>query len=180
MSGSGALCDHGRVELRDVTKEDLPLYRRMMTDPLVMAELGGPLPAEGLRDKWEEIVASVRDGSVWYQAIVPDPGSDETAGTVCVWKHAWRGDQIGEIGWMVVPEWQGRGLASGAVRAVLDRARSEKRWGVIHAFPGVTNDASNAICRKAGFERLEALDFEYAGRVLRCNHWRVDPSRVRS
>jgi RimJ/RimL family protein N-acetyltransferase len=168
------------VELRDVTTDDLPLYRRMMTDPLVMAELGGPLPVEGLREKWEEIVASVRDGSVWYLAIVPEPGSDETAGTVCVWTHEWRGGQIDEIGWMVVPERQGRGLASGAVRAVLDRARSESRWGVIHAFPGVTNGASNAICRKAGFEQLEALDFEYAGRALRCNHWRVDPSRVRS
>ena len=112
-----------------MTMEDLPIYRRMMTDPLVMAELGGPLAEEGLREKWQGIVDSVRDGSVWYLAIVPNADSDETAGTVCVWEHEWRGDQINEIGWMVVPEQQGRGLASGAVRSVLDRARAENRWG---------------------------------------------------
>jgi RimJ/RimL family protein N-acetyltransferase len=162
------------MELRDVTMEDLPLYRRMMTDPRVMSELGGPLAEEGLREKWEGIVDTVHDGSVWYLAIVPDPESDETAGTVCVWKHEWRGEQINEIGWMVVPEQQGRGFASDAVRSVLSRAHAENRWGVIHAFPGATNGASNAICRKAGFEQLEVLDFEYAGRLLRCNHWRVD------
>jgi RimJ/RimL family protein N-acetyltransferase len=169
-----AAWDHGRVELRDVTVEDLPLYRRMMTDPRMMAELGSPLAEEGLREKWHGIVDSVRDGSVWYLAIVPDPESEETAGTVCVWEHEWRGNRINEMGWMVLPEHQGRGLASNAVRCVLDRARAENRWGAIHAFPGVTNGPSNAICRTAGFEQLEVLDFEYADRLLRCNHWRVD------
>jgi RimJ/RimL family protein N-acetyltransferase len=161
------------MELRDATADDLPLYRRMMTDPQMMAELGGPLPAEGLSEKWDGIVASVRDGSVWYQAIVPGPG-EEAAGTLCVWEHQWRGEPMNEMGWMVLPEHQGRGLASGAVRAMLERARAEDRWGVIHAFPGVTNAASNAICRGAGFEHVETVDFEYAGRLLRCNLWRVD------
>jgi RimJ/RimL family protein N-acetyltransferase len=162
------------MELRDVTKDDLALYQRMMTDPGMMAELGGPLPVEGLREKWQEIVDSVRNGRYWYLKIVPDPATSEAAGTICVWGHEWRGESINEIGWMVVPEHQGRGLASLALRAVLDRARDEGRWGEIHAFPGVTNRASNALCRKAGFVQQGTLDFEYAGRQLRCNHWRVD------
>jgi RimJ/RimL family protein N-acetyltransferase len=75
---------------------------------------------------------------------------------------------------MVMPEHQSRGVASAAVREVLDCVRSGGRRTVIHAFPGVTNGASNAICRRAGFEQLEIHDFAYAGRLLRCNHWRVD------
>jgi RimJ/RimL family protein N-acetyltransferase len=75
---------------------------------------------------------------------------------------------------MVGPAFQGRGLASEAVGAVLERARAEERWGVIHAFPSVTNGPSNAICRKTGFSKVEEVDFEYAGRILRCNHWRLD------
>jgi RimJ/RimL family protein N-acetyltransferase len=162
------------MELRDLSIEDLPLYERMLTDPGMMAELGGPLPRDGLWAKFQEVVASVQDGSVWYFKIVPDEGTGEAAGTVCVWEHEWMGARINEIGWMVLPVYQGRGLASQAVRAVLERARSEGRWDVIHAFPAISNAASNAICRKTGFIHLEECDFEYAGRILRCNNWQVD------
>jgi RimJ/RimL family protein N-acetyltransferase len=162
------------IELRDITMDDLELYRTMLLDPGMMSELGGPLPAEGLEDKLRSIVADVRAGSVWYFTIVPDPDSRTAAGTICVWSHTWRGESINEIGWMVLSSFQGRGLAGQAVRSVLDRARSEGRWDVIHAFPGTTNVPSNAICRRAGFSLVEQCDFEYAGRTLRCNHWVVD------
>jgi hypothetical protein len=35
------------VKLRDVEPDDLGLYVRMRRDPVMMAELGGPLPREG-------------------------------------------------------------------------------------------------------------------------------------
>lgn len=116
---------------------------------------------------------------MWYFKIIPDGAPDTPAGSVCVWEHTWNGESINEIGWMVLPAFQGRGLAGEAVRSVLDRARSEERWDVVHAFPATTNGASNAICRKAGFSKIEECDFEYAGRMLRCNHRRVDVRRVR-
>jgi RimJ/RimL family protein N-acetyltransferase len=71
---------------------------------------------------------------------------------------------------MVLPAFQGRGLAGEAVRSVLERTRSERRWDVIHAFPATTNGPSFAICRKAGFLKVEECDLDYAGRILRCNH----------
>jgi RimJ/RimL family protein N-acetyltransferase len=161
------------MELRDITMEDLPLYERMLTDAEVMAELGGPLPREGLRDKLGEIVEGVERGDTWYSVIVPDEGGPG-AGTVCIWEHEDRGERLQEIGWMLVPEHQGRGLATAAVRAILDRARADRRWSAIHAFPGLTNGASNAICRKTGFTHVGEADVQYAGRTLRCNHWRLD------
>jgi RimJ/RimL family protein N-acetyltransferase len=88
----------------------------------------------------------------------------------------WRGQTINEIGWMLLPEFQGRKLASEAVRLTLERARAEGRWDVIHAFPGVTNGPSNGICRKLGFSMQEEVEVEYVGRPLRCNHWVLDPS----
>jgi hypothetical protein len=39
----------------------------------------------------------------------------------------------------------------------------------------VENAPSNAICRKLGFELLEACDFEFPpGHHMRCNDWRLD------
>lgn len=167
------------MHLRDVTMADLPLYRALLTDPATMAELGGPLPEGGLEDKLRSIVDEVARGEVWYSVILPDDG-DDPVGTVCIWEHDENdgaGERISEIGWMLLPSHQGRGFASAAVRMIVDRARSERRWGPIHAYPGVTNAASNAICRKSGFRLLDERPIVYAGRTLRCNHWVLEPDR---
>jgi hypothetical protein len=52
---------------------------------------------------------------------------------------------------------------------------ADGRWGAIYAFPSVTNAASNAICRTLGSRLVDTTDFEYRGRTLMCNHWRIDP-----
>lgn len=165
--------ERDEVVLRPITRGDLPLYEELLVDPATMAELGGPLPRHGLADKLGRIVEEVEAGRTWYSVIVPEDGADP-AGTVCVWSHDWNGKEINEIGWMVLPRFQGRGLATRAVRAVLRRAGGEARWDVIHAFPAVTNAPSNAICRKTGFSLVGQAEIDYAGRTLRCNHWRVD------
>jgi RimJ/RimL family protein N-acetyltransferase len=161
------------IALRPITMGDLPLYEELLLDPATMAELGGPLPPDGLADKLRRIVQDVEAGRTWYFVILSD-GDADPAGTVCVWGHHWNGSQISEIGWMVLPRFQGRGLASRAVRTVLRRAGGEARWDHIHAFPAVTNAPSNAICRKTGFRLVGQADIDYTGRTLRCNHWRVD------
>ncbi|HXF35689.1 MAG TPA: GNAT family N-acetyltransferase [Actinomycetota bacterium] len=162
------------VELRDITMDDLPLYEALLTDPAMMSELGGPLPREGLEEKLQGIVDGVRAGTNWYSVVLAD---GVPAGTVCVWESEWEGRPASEIGWMVLPAFQGRGLATRAVRLILERADLEGRWGPIHAFPGVTNAASNAICRKTGFRFVGREGVTYAGRTLRCNHWVRRPAR---
>jgi len=45
----------------------------------------------------------------------------------------------------------------------------------MHAFPSVDNAPSNAICRRLGFELLEACEFEYPKEhFMTCNDWRLD------
>ena len=161
---------HANV-LRPLTLEDHDLYERVYTDPAMWAELGG-VPVQDMADKLERDVRLVEEDRHWVFVIHTDEG--EPAGTVAVWDHEWNGETIDEIGWMVLPEFQGRGLASKAVDATLERARAEGRWAVLHAFPGVTNAASNAICRKAGFTLTETLDYEFRGNVLHTNHWVLD------
>ncbi|HEX2025721.1 MAG TPA: GNAT family N-acetyltransferase [Actinomycetota bacterium] len=165
--------ERDEATLRPITNDDLPLYEELLVDPATMAELGGPISRDGLAEKLRGIVEDVEARRTWYFVILPDDEA-EPAGTVCVWSHDWNGQEISEIGWMVLPRFQGRGLATRAVRTVLRRAGGEARWDVIHAFPAVTNAPSNAICRKTGFSLVGQADIDYAGRVLRCNHWRVD------
>jgi RimJ/RimL family protein N-acetyltransferase len=162
------------MELKDLSLDDLPLYEGLHCDPQMMAHLGGSWAKERMPEKLKRDVETVAAGTAWVFKIIPDEDSGRAAGSVCIWENVWQGESINEIGWMVLTPFQGRGVASRAVRAIMDRARSEGRWDVIHAFPGIANAASNAICRKMGFSLLGEVDLEYAGRPLRCNHWRID------
>lgn len=154
------------MKLRPITEADLDLYRALVTDPEVMHELGGPLPEEGLREKVAELSADAAAGRVWFDVI--EVGG-ERAGTICIWDH----DGVTEIGWMLAREHQGKGHGTRALAAILERARAEGRWREVHAYPGVTNGPSNALCRRAGFELLGELEVVYKGRPLRCNDWRL-------
>lgn len=164
------------VGLRDVSLDDADAYVRMRCDPDMMAGLGGPLPRAGVEDKVRRDVRSAAEDTDWIKMIVPDatdPGV--VAGTVTLWSHEADGERISEIGWMVLPAFQGRGLAKRAVRMLLEAARDDGRWGVVHAFPGTTNLPSNGICRALGFRFVGERDVDFAGRLLRTNHWAVDP-----
>jgi hypothetical protein len=75
---------------------------------------------------------------------------------------------------MILPQFQRQGLASKAVCAILNKARSERRWDVNSAFTSTTNVLFNSIYLKMGFSQIEECELGYAERVLRCNHWRLD------
>ncbi|HEX3678911.1 MAG TPA: GNAT family N-acetyltransferase [Galbitalea sp.] len=166
-----------RMLLRDVEPADVDAYVRMRCDPAMMAELGGPLPRNGIEAKLDTDVRKTRADDYWVSMIVPDLAApDIVAGTVGLWSHE-DGDDAGltEIGWMVLPEFQGQGYAKRAVRAVLERARDDGRWGVVHAYPGVSKAASNALCRSVGFTFGGERTVPFAGRELHTNHWLIDP-----
>lgn len=158
------------MQLRQATLEDEWLTVAMETDPQVMAELGGPWSEEQARAAHRRRIASIAEHGTWWLQIVPD-SSIGPVGTIGVWSSEWSGEPISETGWMILPEHQGKGYASAALAALLERARQDPRWGDIHAFPGVTNGPSNGLCRKFGFEHLDEVTVDYAGRILRCNRW---------
>jgi RimJ/RimL family protein N-acetyltransferase len=160
-------------ELRPLALDDLALYERIYTDPRMWAELGGVVPQD-MKAKLERDVASVQADRHWVFVIVA--GDGVAAGTVSLWDHEWHGETIDEIGWMVLPEHQGRGLAGASVAEALRRADEAARWQLLHAFPATTNAPSNALCRKLGFALRDALDYTYRGRSLRVNHWVRDRS----
>ena len=88
----------------------------------MMTELGGPLPREGIDDKVARDVRAAAAGEEWIKMIVPgETAPDLVAGSVALWSHDNDGGEpITEIGWMILPEFQGRGLAKRAVRMLLE------------------------------------------------------------
>ena len=161
------------VELVPGTPEDEWLTVALETDPAVMSELGGPWTVEEARATHHRRMAYIREHGTWWFTVRPiaDGQVGEPVGTIGVWDSEWEGQPISEAGWMTLLAHQGKGYASAGLAAVLERERTEHRWGDIHAFPGATNAASNALCRKFGFELVGGGDADYAGRHFAVNHW---------
>jgi RimJ/RimL family protein N-acetyltransferase len=153
------------MELARYEDSDFALTEALETDPVVMRELGGPTDASRLPE-----VHRRRLDDPWWFKIVPDPPGP-AVGTIGIWEKEVNGATIHETGWMVLPAFQGRGIASAALRELIDRARDAPQFPSMHAFPPVTNAPSNALCRKFSFSLLGERDFVYAGRTLHCNHW---------
>ena len=160
------------VRLEAWGEGDLLLLRRLMGDPAMTEHLGGPETPEKLRER-QGRYESLEGGERMFKIV--DEASGEPAGSVGYWEKDWHDEQIYEVGWMVAPEFQGRGIAVAATAQAIERAKRDDKHRFMHAFPSVDNAPSNAICRKLGFELLEACEFEFPkGHFMTCNDWRLD------
>jgi GNAT superfamily N-acetyltransferase len=122
------------MKLEIMTEEDVELRVRLQTDPQMMAELGGPRPREAIERAHAKSLALAAEGRCWPLKIIPDGGSSP-AGGVDVFESSHEDKAIYEIGWMILPEFQNRGIASQAVREVLERARGSGCLGRSTPFP---------------------------------------------
>jgi RimJ/RimL family protein N-acetyltransferase len=160
------------VILRPWSEEDLPLLEKLMGDPDMMAHLGGPETSEQIRKRHQRYLQLPETDHMFV--ILWGPKS-EVAGSIGYWQKNWRDQLVYEMGWFVLPEYQGQGIATKAGEVVIEQARLEHRHQFMHAFPSVSNPASNAICRKLGFTLIEECQFEYPpGNFMQCNDWRFD------
>jgi GNAT superfamily N-acetyltransferase len=108
---------------------DLPLLVKL-NDPEMTKHLGGPESPEKLTERQSRYEKA---DSRQYKVVV-DP-SDQGVGWVGYWEQSWRDQPVWEIGWAVIPSFQGRGIASSATAQLIDRARAEQQHPFVHAFP---------------------------------------------
>ena len=161
------------MRLVPITADDEELTVRLECDPDMMLHIGGPRPEADVRASHKRRLALMEKGDARMYKIVADD-SDEVLGTIGIWKLDWKGSQTYEMGWFVLPEHQGKGVATEAARLIIEQARSDNDVRYIHAYPSVSNAASNAIARNVGMNNLGEFDNEGFAGILRCNDWRID------
>ena len=157
-------------------EEDLALLHKTMGDPAMTEHLGGPESPGQIAARHERLQRLADSGQGrWFKIVDEAPG--ESAGSVGYWERTWHGEEVYEIGWSVLPAFQGRGVAGSGTDLAIGMARSDGKHRFMHAFPSVDNAPSNGICRKLGFTLLGEDDFEYPkGNFMHSNDWRLDLS----
>ncbi|MCZ8518211.1 MULTISPECIES: GNAT family N-acetyltransferase [Paenibacillus] len=161
------------VKIAPWSDADLQLLR-LLNAPEMVDHLGGPETEEQLRVRHKRYleIAGRGTGRMFSILLLPEC---ETAGSVGYWDRMWQDENVYEIGWSVLPPYQGRGIATAAVAEAIASAGTEQKHSSIHAYPSINNPASNAVCRKLNFSLKSQCEFEYPpGNMMRCNDWRLE------
>jgi len=173
---SGGRFERCAIRLEPWGEGDLLLLKKTLGDPIMTKYLGGPEGNEQLLKRQARYERFAESGKGQMLKIVLE-NTGEPAGKVGYWDSTHDGVGIYEMGWQVLPAFQGRGIASAAVAQAIALARSDGKYRFVHAFPSVDNLPSNAVCRKSGFTLVGECDFEYPkGCFMRSNNWRLDLS----
>ena len=150
-----------RLILRRWRQADAAAHRALVTDPRVVATLGGPPPA----DRSTEVVerqnrfADETGSCFWavehratgafigWCGVKPGPEGTPTAG-------------LPEIGWALAPVWWGQGLAREAAEASLAHG-----WAIgldrVYAITTSGNTRSWSLMERLGMARLPDGDFDH-------------------
>ncbi len=171
MSGAAVrLCVMTDIRLRPWRDDDLPLLVAANSAAMT-AHLGGPESRAAVRQRHEKYLRFVDRSDAGIRAIELD---DRPVGGVNWWPSEWEGSPVTEMGWFVLPEAQGRGVARTAVRLAIADAAARSPHRRLVAFPDAANAASVRLCAAAGLTRRGEADFPYRGAVLHVIVWDLD------
>ena len=136
-----------RVSLEPWRPGDLAVLERANT-PVMTRFLGGPESPDDLAERHAEYLRLAETGTGGMYRLLVD---GEPAGYVGWWLEDHDGAPAYEIGCAVEPAWQGQGVATEALGRVVRLAAARGDWPVV-GYANAENEASNALCRRIGFE----------------------------
>src|SRR5581483_5832971 len=152
--------DQSTVRIEPWGEGEFPLLKKLLGDPAMTEHLGGPESDEQLIKRQARFERLTESGQGRMFKIVHQ-ATGEAVGSVGYWDSTYQGEEMYEMGWLVLPAFQGQGIASAAVAQALVIAQSDGKHRFLHAFPSVDNLSSNAVCRKSGFTLVEEVEGEY-------------------
>lgn len=169
----GPLDEAPEVSLRPYAAGDEWLLQRLLGEPEMTRYLGGPEAPDAIRARHRRYLAADPETHGLY--VILAGTAREPVGWIGFWESEEEGKTVWECGWNVLPEAQGRGVATAAGELMIATVRRRGRHRYLYAFPSVDNAASNALCRRLGFELIGQEDAEYPkGHMLRSNVWRLE------
>ncbi|MDT0182281.1 GNAT family N-acetyltransferase [Microbacterium sp. ARD31] len=145
----------------------------LLNAPAMTAHLGGPESEEQLDDRHDRYLRtwSGRPGAMYRIDVDGAP-----AGGIGFWPVDEDGTPAFEAGWSVLPEFQGQGVATGALRLLIAEVRRDGSRTLLMAYPGIDNVPSNALCARAGFEERGTGSEPWRGGILTFRRWALDMS----
>jgi RimJ/RimL family protein N-acetyltransferase len=180
------------MKFSSITSDDLPLYEKLFMNEEYMKYLGGVQTQERTHKMFQSHLNHSNSGKGKILKVIPEDEDFEEkfsivqsmkededyfdyhrgVGTVCVWHGFFQDKVVTELGWGILPRYQGLGLATKALKMFVHLIEeTEPQWGDLHAFTGSDNIASNRLCQKVGFQSLGEVTIDFDGHDLPSNHY---------
>ncbi len=141
-----------RLVLRQLAHQDAAQIHQLRSDPAVNTYIGRVL-STGVEDA-AAFIKKINDSILrnesmyWAISLQEDPG---LIGTICYWNFDAANEAI-EIGYEMLPAFQGSGLMKEAIIRVIGYGFEEMKVKIITAFPSADNDRSIALLINTGFK----------------------------
>ena len=143
-----------RLLLRQITLADAPAVQRLRSNKEVMQYINRPLTLSVQEaENWIKVIIEAlenNNGITWCICLKESPS--EHVGSIGLWRIE-KENYRAEIGYMLEPSLQGKGLMYEAIKAVLHYGFHGLKLHSIEAQIDPRNAASAALLKKAGFEQ---------------------------
>jgi RimJ/RimL family protein N-acetyltransferase len=146
----------GRLDLTPLRIEDADEMAAVLGDDRLHEFIGGrPATATELRERYARLVAgSPNAAETWLNWIVRRREDGQAVGTVQATLTSRDGRCTAHVAWVIGAEWQGRGFASEAARALVDWVRRQGAEEILaNVHPG--HRASQKVAARAGLRPTE-------------------------
>jgi len=147
-----------RLDLRPLGEGDEALYCRLYIDPEVMRHIGAPLSLGAAQRAFRAVTrATQRSAPSLCSWVLSERASSADIGILAL---IGQGDIAGtaEIGTMLVPAAQGRGLAVEAQTVLLDHLFNDPGLRMVWSRNAPGNGAAIGVRLKLGFMRVDTVD----------------------
>lgn len=138
--------------LRQLTFDDAESIFKIRSDEKIAEYLDRPIckSIDDAKEFIKKIIESFEKNEALYWAIT-EKGREELSGTICLWKIS-RDKMKAEIGFELLPEFQGKGIMKHAVDRVIDYAFNELGLRLIEGEVAKENQRSIKLMVKNGFK----------------------------
>ena len=137
------------IRIEPWSEAGLELLRRVNTAEM-KKHLGGPETGEQVLVRHQRYLNFVAQRTGCMFRILFD---DEPVGTVGYGERPWDGEQVYEMGWAVLPPYQGRGIATAAVRAAVAPAGGRRPPAAAAATSNSRASSQSAVSRLVDWAR---------------------------
>lgn len=143
--------DTERLHAKKICKTDFGLILPMYQNEMVMETLGGIVPEDVVKERFLKSLASWKkngfDAWLWFKK-----NSNELVGRAGLRILELEGEQVIEVGYVLLPEFWNQGFASEMASASIEIAFEVLKLKEIVCFTSVTNKPSQRVMEKIGFK----------------------------
>ncbi len=160
-----------RLTLDSLSEQDWPLFLRLYQDPEVQRFIADPMDLAEIRTRFESrVMPWEKTASHWLCLVIRERESGQSVG-LTGFLPEWSPLQQAEVGYAMLPSFQGQGFAKESLMAVLAFGFQQCLFHKMKATVTVGNDASRRLLERCGFQLEGTLRDNYFLGGQWCDDW---------